>query len=361
MSSQVINAHAGTSKIIRALAQAYWGELGGQSNAGIRSVLVALNNVPFSKEQWCRFEFSGELYCTANQIAGVAGLSARWVRVCLQRLEEMGLVRWVRGMVVNGCPTASMLRICKKKLVALIPVARKSQKQLEEEQEVETAVRLARLENKRCPSRGRGGIKTNDLQARSSFENRCALSSSPFHSMVKGERLRSHLKPIKRLFRKPDKDKRKALDLFSASVNPVEGSPALSPEVEESLISNYEELEMLPPMPAAHLDRLPDICPHGGYDPAQCSLCVDATRNKSEMECWRRRVSQDPAYKRAEEAGLLEVSDTQIIRDRATQIATKQAESMVFKDRAAWMAYVLTTADRLVKEYEAKGAAVLWR
>ena len=118
---------------------------------------------------------------------------------------------------------------------------------------------------------------------------------------------------------------------------------------------------MLPPRPAAHLDRLPDICPHGGYDPAQCSLCVDATRNKSEMEDWRRRVSQDPAYKRAEELGAFEVSDEQIIRDRATQIATKQAEAMMFKDRAEWMAYVLATADRLVKEYEAKGEAVLWR
>lgn len=118
---------------------------------------------------------------------------------------------------------------------------------------------------------------------------------------------------------------------------------------------------MLPPMPAAHLDRLPDTCPHGGYDPAQCNLCVDATRDKSEMEDWRRRVGQDPAYKRAEEAGLLEVSDKQIIRDRATQIATKQAESMAFKDRAEWIAYIITTADRLVKEYNAKGASTLWR
>lgn len=361
MSSQVINAHAGTSKIIRALAQAYWGELGGQSNAGVRSVLVALNNVPFSKEQWCRFEFSGELYCTANQIAGVSGLSARWVRVCLQRLEEMGLVRWVRGMVVNGRPTASMLRICKKALVAMIPAARKSQKQLEEEQEVETAVRLARLKNKRCPSRGRGGIKTNDLQARSSFENRCALSSSPFHSMVKGERLRSHLKPIKRLFRKPDKDNREAVEAFSASVNPVNSGSALSPATIKSNESKLGEVEMLPPMPPAHLDRLPDICPHGGYDPKQCDLCVDATRNKNQMEDWRRRVAQDPAYKRAEEAGVFEVSDEQIIKDRASQIAIKQAESMMFKDRAEWIAYIITTADRLVKEYKAKGEAVLWR
>nr|DAZ27842.1 MAG TPA: Interferon-inducible and double-stranded-dependent eIF-2kinase dna binding protein, helix [Caudoviricetes sp.] len=361
VSSQVINAHAGTSKIIRALAQAYWGELGGQSNAGIRSVLVALNNVPFSKEQWCRFEFSGELYCTANQIAGVSGLSARWVRVCLQRLEEMGLVRWVRGMVVNGRPTASMLRICKKALVAMIPAARKSQKQLEEEQEVETAVRLARLKNKRCPSRGRGGIKTNDLQARSSFENRLALSSSPFHSMVKGERLRSHLKPIKRLFRKPDKDNREAVDLFSASANSADSSSALSPATIEDYLSKLGEVEMLPPMPPAHLDQLPDICPHGGYDPKQCDLCVDATRNKNQMEDWRRRVAQDPAYKRAEEAGVFEVSDERIIRDRATQIATEQANARAFTDRAEWIAYIITTADRLVKEYKAKGEAVLWR
>lgn len=118
---------------------------------------------------------------------------------------------------------------------------------------------------------------------------------------------------------------------------------------------------MLPAMPEAHLELLPDVCPHGGYDPAQCHLCVDATRDKSEMEDWRRRVGQDPAYKRAEVSGLFEVSDEQIIRDRATQIATEQAESMMFKDRAEWIAYIITTADRLVKEYKAKGEAVLWR
>ena len=117
----------------------------------------------------------------------------------------------------------------------------------------------------------------------------------------------------------------------------------------------------MPAMPEAHLELLPDVCPHGEYDPAQCNLCVDATRNQAAMKDWRRRVAQDPAYKRAEEAGLLEVSDEQIIRDRATQIATKQAETMMFKDRAEWIAYIITTADRLVKEYKAKGEAVLWR
>ena len=65
---------------------------------------------------------------------------------------------------------------------------------------------------------------------------------------------------------------------------------------------------MLPAMPEAHLDRLPDICPHGEYNPAQCCDCVDATRNKNEMENWRRRVGKDSAYKRAEEAGLFEVA-----------------------------------------------------
>lgn len=360
MSSQVINAHAGTSKIIRALAQAYWGELGGQSNAGIRSVLVALNNVPFSKEQWCRFEFSGELYCTANQIAGVSGLSARWVRVCLQRLEEMGLVRWVRGMVVNGRPTASMLRICKKALVAMIPAARKSQKQLEEEQEVETAVRLARLKNKRCPSRGRGGIKTNDLQARSSFENRLALSSSPFHSMVKGERLRSHLKPIKRLFRKPDKDNREAVDLFSASVNPVNSGSALSPATIKSNESKLGDVDMLPPMPPAHLDQLPDICPHGGYDPKQCDLCVNATRDPGAMASWSRRVNRDPAYMRAKEHGLLDVPDIEIVRAKATQIAQAEVKATGIRPGLEYAQKVAARINQLIAEWKARGDGVLW-
>lgn len=118
---------------------------------------------------------------------------------------------------------------------------------------------------------------------------------------------------------------------------------------------------MLPPMPAAHLDQLPDICPHDGYDPAQCHLCVDATRDREEMRSWKARVAQDPAYRKAQAEGAFTVPDEQIIWDRAFQIATEKAKTLVFESRQAWCAYITETANRLVAEFRAKGEAVLWR
>lgn len=368
-----LTAGAPTSVLISSLARSYWGVLDGAEWRAARSILQALTLAPSSKEDVSRFDYEGKVFCTACQLQRISGYCERWTRIALQTLEELGVIKWTRGMIVSGNPTSSLFVVVKRKLVELIKFARPRAKRVDEEQRNRFIARLMDIlkrrrkdgavrspDSVRVPSKGAGGVQTNDLQARSACSRHAEVSASP-SNYLGGYPARGVTRLRKRLFRNPDEVKRFALDLFSASVNPVEGSPALSPEVKESLISNYEELEMLPARPAAHLDRLPDICPHGGYDPAQCSLCVDATRNKSEMECWRRRVSQDPAYKRAEEAGLLEVSDKQIVRDRSTQIATKQAESMVFKDRAEWIAYIVTTADRLVKEYEAKGAAVLWR
>lgn len=369
-----LTAGAPTSVLISSLARSYWGVLDGPEWRAVRGVLQALTLVPTSKSAVARFDYKGEVLSSAIQLQRISGYCERWTRIALQALEEMGVIRWTRGMIVSGNPTSSLFIVVKRKLVELIKFARPRSKRIDEETRNKFIARLADIlkrrrgkdgeertpDSVRVPSKGRGGVQTNDLQARSCWSLHAEVNASPSNSLG-GYPARGVTRLRKRLFREVDEDKRKALDLFSASVNPVEGCSALSPETLESFISNYEELVMLPAMPEAHLDRLPDICPHGGYDPAQCHLCVDATRSKSEMESWRRRVGQDPAYRRAEEAGLLEVSDTQIIRDRATQIATKQAESMVFKDRAEWIAYIITTADRLVKEYEAKGAAVLWR
>lgn len=369
-----LTAGAPTSVLISSLARSYWGVLDGPEWRAARSILQALTLAPSSKREVDQFDDAGKVFTTATQLQRISGYCERWTRIALQTLEEMGVIRWTRGMIVSGNPTSSLFVVVKRKLVELIKFARPRAKKVDEEQRNRFIARLADIlrrrrgkdgaertpDSVRVPSRGAGGVKTNDLQARSACSRHAEASASPSNSL--GGYPASRVTRVrKRLFRSPDEDKREALDLFNASADPVEDKPALSPASIEDFVSNYEELEMLPAMPEAHLDRLPDICPHGGYDPAQCNLCVDATRNQNAMKDWRRRVAQDPAYKRAEEAGLLEVSDTQIIRDRATQIATKQAEAMMFKDRAEWIAYIITTADRLVKEYEAKGEAVLWR
>lgn len=369
-----LTAGAPTSVLISSLARSYWGVLDGPEWRAARSILQALTLAPSSRKEVDQFDDAGKVFTTATQLQRISGYCERWTRIALQTLEEMGVIRWTRGMIVSGNPTSSLFTVVKRKLVELIKFARPRSKQIDEEQRNKFIARLADIlrrrrgkdgsaraaEAVRIPSKGAGGLQTNDLQARSACSRHAEASASPSNSLggypaCRVPRLR------KRLFREVNEDKREALDLFSASANSVDSSSALSPASIEDFVSNYEELGMLPAMPEAHLELLPDVCPHGGYDPAQCNLCVDATRNQNAMKDWRRRVAQDPSYKRAEEAGLLEVSDTQIIRDRATQIATEQAESMMFKDRAEWMAYVLTTADRLVKEYKAKGEAVLWR
>lgn len=368
-----LTAGAPTSVLISSLARSYWGVLDGPEWRAARSILQALTLAPSSKREVDQFDDAGKVFTTATQLQRISGYCERWTRIALQTLEEMGVIRWTRGMIVSGNPTSSLFVVVKRKLVELIKFARPRAKKVDEEQRNRFIARLADIlrrrrgkdgaertpDSVRVPSRGAGGVKTNDLQARSACSRHAEATASPSKSL--GGYPASRVTRVrKRLFRSPDEDKREALDLFSASVNRVDSSSALSPASIEDFVSNYEELEMLPAMPEAHLELLPDVCPHGGYDPAQCNLCVDATRNQNAMKDWRRRVAQDPAYKRAEEAGAFEVSDEQIIRDRATQIATKQAESMMFKDRAEWMGYVLDTADRLVKEYKAKGDSVLW-
>lgn len=369
-----LTAGAPTSVLISSLARSYWGVLDGPEWRAARSILQALTLAPSSKKEINQFDNAGKVFTTATQLMRISGYCERWTRIALQTLEEMGVIRWTRGMIVSGNPTSSMFTVVKRKLVELISFARPRSKQIDEERRNKFIARLADIlrrrrgkdgstrapEAVRIPSKGAGGLQTNDLQARSACSRHVEVNASPSNSLggypaCRVSRVR------KKLFREVDEDKREALDLVSASVNPVEGIPALSPATIEDFISNDEELAMLPPRPAAHLDRLPDICPHGEYSPRQCCDCVDATRNKNEMENWRRRVGKDPAYKRLEEAGLFEVSDEQIIRDRATQIATEQAETMMFKDRAEWVAYIVTTADRLVKEYKAGEEAVLWR
>ena len=369
-----LTAGAPTSVLISSLARSYWGVLDGAEWRAARSVLQALTLVPTTKQALARFDFKGEIYTTATQLQRIAGYCERWTRIALQTLEEMGVIRWTRGMIVAGKPTASCLTVIKRKLVELIGFARPRSRRIDEERRDSFIKRLADIltrrrdksgavrapEAVRVPSKGRGGVQTNDLQARSCWSLHAEASTSP-STPVGGYPARRVTLTTKRSFRDTNNDNRKAVDLFGASVNTVNSDSALSPATIKSNESKLGEVEMLPPVPPAHLDRLPDTCPHSEYSPRQCALCVDATRNKTDMDAWTHRVRQDPAYRKAEAAGAFEVSDERIIRDRATQIATEQANARAFTDRAEWIAYIITTADRLVKEYKAKGEAVLWR
>lgn len=368
-----LTAGAPTSVLISSLARSYWGALDGAEWRAARSVLQALTLVPTTKQAQARFDFKGEIYTTATQLQRIAGYCERWTRIALQSLEEMGVIRWTRGMIVAGQPTPSMLTVIKRKLVELIGFARPRSRRIDEERRDSFIKRLADIltrrrgkdgaprspEAVRVPSKGRGGVQTNDLQARSCWSLHAEANASP-STPVGGYPARRVTLTTKELFRDPDKDNRKAVDLFSASVNPVNRGLALSPATIEDYLSKLGEVDMLPPKPAAHLDQLPDICPHGGYDPRQCDLCVNATRDPGAMASWSRRVNRDPAYMRAKEHGLLDVPDIEIVRAKAAQIAQAEVKATGIRPGLEYAQRVAARINQLIAEWKARGDAVLW-
>ena len=277
-------------------------------------------------------------------------------------------------MIVSGNPTSSLFVVVKRKLVELIKFARPRSKRIDEENRNKFIARLADIlrrrrgkdgaerapEAVRVPSRGRGGVKTNDLQARSACSRHAEATASPSNSLggypaSRVPRLR------KRLFRSPDEDKREALDLFSASANPVKSLSALSPARKDSSISNYKEDDMGIPIPPAHLDRLPDICPHGEADPKQCCDCIEATRDELEMINYHARVKRTAAYQKAKAKGQFEVSNEDIARQKAAVIAEQEALAAGIAPGLEYAYRVAERINQLLAEWQARGDAVLWR
>lgn len=110
-----LSAYAPAPALLTSFANAGWGELSGATWQGVRSVLDALvRSLPYK---------AAAGFTSAPQIASRAGLSERWVRRCLCLLEDLEIIRWSRGQVVDGQPTPSYIRINKAKLVELIRLA----------------------------------------------------------------------------------------------------------------------------------------------------------------------------------------------------------------------------------------------
>ena len=368
-----LTAGAPTSVLISSLARSYWGVLDGPEWRAARSILQALTLAPSSKKEINQFDNAGKVFTTATQLMRISGYCERWTRIALQTLEEMGVIRWTRGMIVSGNPTSSLFVVVKRKLVELIKFARPRSNRIDEENRNKFIARLADIlrrrrgkdgaerapEAVRVPSRGRGGVKTNDLQARSCCSLHAEVNASPSNSLGGYPASRVPL-PKKSLFRNLDEDKREALDLFNASANSVDSSSALSPNSKDSFISNYKEDDMGIPIPPAHLDRLPDICPHGEADPKQCCDCVDATRDELEMIAYKNKVRRTAAYQKAKAKGAFEVSNEEIVRARAAQIAAAEAIAAGIKPGLEYAYRVAERINELSEEWRARGDSVLW-
>ncbi len=119
------------------LERAGWGDLGTPSLSGLRNVLGALSRVLDPR--------AGAGKITAPQLAEMTGYTERWVRRCLGLLEELEVIEWHRGGIVNGKPAPSWIRVSKAVLVDLIHIARAQQGERQSAAAVETRRRIARL------------------------------------------------------------------------------------------------------------------------------------------------------------------------------------------------------------------------
>lgn len=115
-------AHAPAPALVRSLANAGWGELGGHSMRGRRVVLDALVK-GFLNDK------SGSGRATEEQLAEASQYSVRWVRACLNDLEDLGVISWTRGGYRRGRGIPSFFTIVKTKLVELIRSARKTKEE----------------------------------------------------------------------------------------------------------------------------------------------------------------------------------------------------------------------------------------
>ncbi len=129
-----------TTQLVRALSFAGWGALTGREYQGARSTLYALvDQLPHG---------SGCGLATVSQISDRSGLSERWTRHRLQLLEDIGLIEWRRGAIVNGFPQPSYFKILKNRLVELIYEARAKIGDIWALRRLKTAERLSAFKGK---------------------------------------------------------------------------------------------------------------------------------------------------------------------------------------------------------------------
>lgn len=139
--TRTLTANASVFAILDALRRAGWGALRGPAFRCHRAILDSL--VAASRNQ--RSDYAGFFTITTNQLADRAGYTDRHIRACLPDLEDLGVITWHRGGVMNGRPRPGNMRINKKTLVDLVRAARPVYDRLLNQRRRETADRLRKL------------------------------------------------------------------------------------------------------------------------------------------------------------------------------------------------------------------------
>ena len=141
--SQTITAGAPLTVILRAVRRDGWGDLAGAHNRSLRGALAALADfLPGTTA-------AGDV--TVWEVAQASAYSERWTRVALGRLEDLGLVTWERGTIVEGRPTPSWIRVAKRVLVELQRAARRVRLDRDKAHSAARAARIALLRRATLP------------------------------------------------------------------------------------------------------------------------------------------------------------------------------------------------------------------
>lgn len=136
MSANRLSAHWPLPSLVRSLSRAGWGPLASEV-PGVRLVLRGLADLLDDR--------TGRALVTAPQLADVTALSERWTRDCLNRLEDLGIIRWTRGGIKAGRPVPSFIEVSKRALVGLIKTARATIDEIRAARRARTAARLAKV------------------------------------------------------------------------------------------------------------------------------------------------------------------------------------------------------------------------
>lgn len=139
--TRTLTANASVFAILDALRRAGWGVLRGPAFRCHRAILDSL--VAASRNQ--RSDYAGFFTITTNQLADRAGYTDRHIRACLPDLEDLGVITWHRGGVMEGRPRPGHMRINKKTLVDLVRAARPVYDRLLNQRRRETSERLRKL------------------------------------------------------------------------------------------------------------------------------------------------------------------------------------------------------------------------
>lgn len=155
--------------LLQSLTRAGWGELSGREWQGVRSTLTAIV---------ARSKGKKDLDVTVWQLSRSTGLSEKWTSRCLRILDGLGVIRWQRGQVIEGKPTAGFITIVKAVLLDLVRQAWAKGRANWIERRAQTARRLAMLKNPKAHlSMSSQPELSADLNAISSAPPRRALDS----------------------------------------------------------------------------------------------------------------------------------------------------------------------------------------